>query len=196
ELEEGVLISGTVLDPSKEPRPGVLLALYSTKDGEFDSQCAKRRPLWVGITGDDGSYEFRLHPDRYWLVLNNQPSTGHLLDVSSSKLNSDLTIDDVCLLKFEVVSETDEPIPNCQVSFEAYETNKAPAKEEEEQIEEIALPVFTDNHGNCSFTLPQGVYSFDFHPPEHSSFSSRLIRQLSVGADMSRKVRLLAKESN
>ena len=194
EMEPGVLVSGTVQDPAKQPRAGVQLALYATINGEFDAQAAKRRPLWLGITGDDGGYEFRLQPNRYWLVLNNQPSTGHLIDVSGTKQTSNLTIADVCLLSFEVVSENDEPIPNCMVSFEAYDLRSHVAKTNDE-IEEIALPVFTANDGRCTMTLPQGVYSFDFHPPEHSSHSSRLIRQLSVGADMVRRVRLLARDA-
>ncbi len=196
EMEEGVLVSGTVLDPSKHARAGVQLSLYATNNGEFDAQSAKRRPLWVGITGDDGSYEFRLASDCYWLVLNNQASTGHLIDVSENKLRSDLTIDDVCLVNFEVVSENDEPIPNCQVSFEAYESAKTASHAAAGNMEEIALPNFTADDGRCTFTLPQGVYSFNFHPPEHSSYTSRLIRQLSVSADMTRRVRLLAKELN
>lgn len=195
EMEEGVLVAGTVLDPSKQARAGVQLSLYATHNGEFDAQASKRRPLWIGITGDDGSYEFRLLPDRYWLVLNNQATTGHLVNVTGSKQSSELTIDDVCLLCFEVVSENDEPIPNCQVSFEAYDLKVHPENRVDE-IEEIALPVFTADDGRCTLTLPQGVYSFDFHPPEHSSYSSRLIRQLSVGADMTRKVRLLAREES
>lgn len=194
EMEEGVLLTGTVNDTSKQARAGVQLSLYATNNGEFDAQAAKRRPLWVGITGDDGSYEFRVTNDCYWLVLNNQSTTGHLLDVSGNKQAQagDLTIEDVCLVNFEVVSESDEPIPNCQVSFEAYELVHQSA-DQVDSIEEIAMPVFTSDEGRCTLTLPQGVYSFDFHPPEDSSYSSRLIRQLSVGTDMTRRVRLLAK---
>jgi hypothetical protein len=196
EMEPGVLVTGIVQDPSREPRAGVQMALYATINGEFNALASRRRALWLGITGDDGSYEFRLHPDRYWLVLNNQPSTGHLIDVSKAEQINNLTINDVCLVSFEVLSENDEPIPNCQVSFEAYNlmNDESPRVEEIEEIEEIAMPVFTSNNGRCTMTLPQGVYSFDFHPPEHSSYCSRLIRQLSVGADMVRRVRLLARE--
>jgi hypothetical protein len=193
EMEQGALVAGIVQDPAKQPRGGVQLALYATNNGEFDAQYSRRRPLWLGITGDDGSYEFRLHPDRYWLVLNNQPSTGHLIDVSATRKASNLTISDVCLVCFEVISENDEPIPNCQVSFETYDLkHHTPRKSDE--IEEIAMPAFTANDGRCTMTLPQGVYSFDFHPPEHSSHCSRLIRQLSVSSDMVRRVRLVSKD--
>ena len=192
EMEPGVLVTGTVQDPDKKPRSGVQLALYATNNGEFDAAASKRRPLWLGIAGADGSYEFRLQPDQYWLVLNNQPSTGHIVDVSGNKQTSNFTINDVCLLSFEILSENDEPIPNCQVSFEPYELRQKPERKAQD-MEEIAMPVFTDNNGRCTMTLPQGVYSFDFHPPEHSSYISRLIRQLSVGTDMARRVRLLAR---
>ena len=192
EMEEGVQLTGIVQDPSKQPRGGVQLSLYATNNGEFDAQAAKRRPLWVGITGDDGSYEIRVMSERYWLMLNDQTTTGHLIDISENKLAGELTIEDVCLVNFEVVSESDEPIPNCQVSFEAYELVNQPAQDLG-KIEEIAMPVFTSDEGRCTLTLPQGVYSFDFHPPEASAYNSRLIRQLSVGTDMTRKVRLVSK---
>lgn len=192
-LEQGVLVSGKVLDPNKQARAGVQLSLYATHNGEFDSQAAKRRPLFVGITGDDGGYEFRLQPEKYWLVLNNQASTGHLVHVAEGPYTNDLTIEDVCMLNFEIVSENDEPIPNCQISYEAYSLKNKPILEPGE-IEEIAPPAFTGDDGRCVLTLPIGIYTIDLHPPEASKYASRLIRQLSVNADMVRKVRLSTKE--
>lgn len=193
ELEQGVLVSGKVLDPHKQARAGVQLSLYATHDGEFDQQAAKRRPLFVGITGDDGGYEFRLQPQKYWLVLNNQASTGHSIHVSEGPYKNDLTIEDVCMVKFEIVSDNDEPIPNCQISYEAYSLKNKPVLEPGE-IEEIAPPAFTGDDGRCVLTLPIGIYTFDLHPPEASKYASRLIRQLSVNADMVRRVRLSSKE--
>ncbi|MBX9570742.1 MAG: carboxypeptidase-like regulatory domain-containing protein [Candidatus Obscuribacterales bacterium] len=192
-LEQGVLVSGKVLDPNKQARAGVQLSLYATHDGEFDHQAAKRRPLFVGITGDDGGYEFRLQPEKYWLVLNNQASTGHLIHVSEGPYTNDLTIEDVCMLKFEIVSDNDEPIPNCQISYEAYSLKNKPVLDPGE-IEEIAPPAFTGDDGRCVLTLPIGIYTIDLHPPEASKYASRLIRQLSVNADIVRRVRLSTKE--
>lgn len=193
EMEQGVLVSGKVLDPNKQARGGVQLSLYATNDGEFDQQSAKRRPLFVGITGDDGGYEFRLQPAKYWLVLNNQASTGHLINVANAQPSGDLTIEDVCMVKFEIVSEDDEPIPNCMISYEAYSLKNKPLLEEGD-IEEIAPPSFTGDDGRCTLTLPIGIYSFDLHPPEASRFASRLVRQLSVSSDITRRIRLSEKE--
>ena len=193
EMESGVLVSGKVLDPNKQARGGVQLSLYATNDGLFDSKAAKRRALFVGITGDDGGYEFRLQPGSYWLVLNNQASTGHLIEVADVQHISELTIEDVCMVSFEIVSEEDEPIANCQITYEAYSLKNKPTAAAEE-IEEIAPPTFTGDDGRCVLTLPIGIYSFDLHPPEAGKFASRVIRQLSVSADMTRRVRLLAKD--
>lgn len=188
EMEEGVLITGTVQDASSQFCPGVQLSLYATIDGEFNAAAACRRPLWVGISGDDGTYEFRLVPGKYWLVLNNQSSTGHLVEVEGTKQKSNLTINDICIVNVEVLSENDEPIPNCQICAEPYGIIKS--TDNTRNFGEVMLPMFTDNTGKCTLALPQGIYSIYLHPPEHSSYADRHIRQLSINADMSRKIRL------
>lgn len=186
ELEEGVLVTGIVQDAKGKPCPGVQLSLFSTNNGGFDAK-ANKQPLWVGITGDDGSYEFRLMPERYWLVLNNQASTGHLVDVSGTEQNNDFKINDVCLVQIEVISDLDEAIANVQVSARPYEP--ALSAKMADAIES-SIPLFTNNNGQCVLALPSGIYSIYLQPPEHSSFKSRTLRQLSVGADMHKKVKL------
>jgi hypothetical protein len=189
ELEEGVLVTGVVQDAKGKPCPGVQLSLYTTNNGGFDAK-ANKQALWVGITGDDGSYEFRLMPDSYWLVLNNQASTGHLVDVTGSPDTEGVKISDVCMVQIEVVSDTDEAIANVQVSAQPYERS---ASDQATPSPVSTLPLFTNNKGQCTLALPAGIYSLNFYPPEHSSHKPRNLRQLSVGSDMHKKVKLESK---
>lgn len=188
ELDDGVLVSGRVLDPAKKIREGVTLAVYATRDGKFDGAGARQHPLAMGITGADGAYEFRLRPGKYWLVLNNQPSTGHFIEVTDGKNEGDLTVEDVCVLTFEVISEkTEKPIPNCLVSYDLYETG---SDGDQSAFADLIEPVMTGDDGRCTVTMPTGIYSFHFHPPADCGHSQRHVRQLSVISDMTRRIKL------
>lgn len=189
EMDEGILIAGRVLDPAREPRAGVLLSVYPDRSVTADSALPSRMPLAVGITGSDGAYEFRLRPDAYKLVLNNQPSTAHTINVGGAAKDKDLTVEDVCVVTFEVASEEDVPVPNCLLSYERYKAGEAP----EALSAELLEPARTADDGRCTITVPSGIYSVHFQPPLESEFEPRYIRQLSVIKDMTRKVRLARK---
>lgn len=191
EMDEGLLVAGRVLDPSREPRAGVLLSVYPAKGGTADSALPARMPLAVGITGSDGAYEFRLRPDSYKLVLNNQPSTAHVIHVGDSGKDKDLTVEDVCVVTFEIASEDEIPIPNCLISYERYRIGDSDASLSPELIE----PTTTGDDGKCTITVSGGIYSVHFQPPLESEFEARHLRQLSVIKDMTRRVRLSRKSS-
>jgi uncharacterized GH25 family protein len=184
-LVEGVSISGKVLDSSGKPRPGVQLTVYKDTGEAVDTTSGAQRPLMFGISGDDGSYEFRVCSDKYWLVINNQQSTAQLLEPGESNLQGDLTWHNGCVVDFDIVSDRDEPLSNCQVTCQLYgSAANAPAE---------PLIGVSDDHGVCHLSLPAGVYSFKFEPPAHGSFQPKNIRQLSVSADVRRKVKLSPK---
>jgi hypothetical protein len=189
ELDEGILVSGRVLDPVRQPREGVLLSVYPSRGATNDMALVNKLPLCVGITGNDGAYEFRLRPDTYRLVLNNQPSTAHTIVVGSGSRDKDLTVEDVCVVKFEVVSEEEVPIPNCLVSYEMYRAGD----ENDELVPELLEPSMTGEDGKIIVTVPSGIYSVHFQPPGESEFALRHIRQLSVIKDMTRRIRLSRK---
>lgn len=189
EMDEGILVAGRVLDPAREPRAGVLLSVYPAKTGTSDTTLPARMPLAVGITGSDGAYEFRLRPDSYKLVLNNQPSTAHVIHVGGAGKDRDLTVEDVCVVTFEVTSEEETPIPNCLISYERYRLGETDTA----LIPELIEPASTGDDGKCTITVPSGIYSVHFQPPIESEFESRHIRQLSVIKDMTRRVRLARK---
>lgn len=185
ELSEGVSISGEVVDESGKPRPGVHLALFPQTGETFDTKNGAARPLAFGITGDDGSYEFRVVPDSYWLVINNQQSTAQLIDAQESDVEAELVWKDGCVVDFEIVSELDEAVSGCQVICEAYKAAATPPAEPVQSA--------SDDAGVCRLSLPAGIYSFRFEPPASGSFQGKMIRQLSINSDLKRKVKLSVK---
>jgi len=182
QLEHGVSLSGKVVDKSGSARPSVQLALYADKGGDPDTTNDKERPLTFGITSDDGSFEFRVSPGKYWLIMNNQRSTAMLIEAAGEDLQSDLTWGTGCLVRFEVFSEADEPIANCKITGEPYGGTVAPDAE--------PMVTISADDGTCSLTIPTGIYSFRFEPPEHGSFQSRQIRQFSINSDVKRRIKL------
>lgn len=182
-LEKGVAISGKVTDQAGAPRPAVQLALYAnTKKAPPDTINGADRAISYGITGDDGSYEFRVKQGEYWLVMNNQISTAQLLTAQEDDIESDLTWQSGCLITFQVVSEVDEPVPHCRVFYELYNADNDSSHEPEH--------VSAGEDGVCQLIVSAGIYSFRFQPPEHGSFQAKSIRQLSVNSDTHRKVKL------
>jgi hypothetical protein len=113
-LHHGVGLSGKVVDKSGNGRPSVELALFPVaSDGSTIRDTD--RPVTFGITGDDGSFEFRVAPGKYWLIMNNQRSSAQLIEAVDVDLESDLMWGTGCIVRFEIMSEADEPIANCRV---------------------------------------------------------------------------------
>ena len=94
-------------------------------------------------------------------------------------------------IKFVLSGEDGQPVPRCRVSYAPY------GMDTESDNKESAYPhgfVVTQDDGSCNLTLPSGVYTFKFTPPQASSYAPRQIRQLSISADTTRKVSLDKKE--
>jgi hypothetical protein len=187
-LLQGVMISGRVVDKLDRPRPGAELALYQDKGAPINTTASTQRALAFGITGDDGSYEFRVLPGNYWLIVNNQQATAKQLEAGNEDLQHDLSWQTGCLVSFAVVSELDEPIPHCAVFYEQYGDNG--------QHPEEAPHVRAGDDGICNIVMEAGIYAFRFDPPEQGSFQGKQIRQLSINSDIRRKIRLGLKEVN
>jgi hypothetical protein len=185
QLQQGIAISGKVADDAGNPRPAVQLALYSDAGKHPDTIFGAERPLVFGITGDDGSYEFRVSPGDYCVVINNQQSTAHKLAAVESDVQNDLTWHAGCLVQFEMVSDFDEPVPNCRVICQPYHSSGDNA--------EGVVQTISDERGFCRVAVPAGIYSFRFEPPEHGSFQAKTIRQLSINCDVRRRVKLAPK---
>lgn len=189
ELHRGVGLSGKVVDKAGAGRPGVQLAVYPVKQ-EGATISDTDRPLTFGITGDDGSFEFRVAPGKYWLIMNNQRSTARLIEAFDEDLESDLTWGAGCIVRFEITSEADEPIGNCKVTCEVYGTTTSGGTALSDEL----VAATTGDDGVCKLVVPAGIYSFHIEPPEHGSYQAKHIRQLSINSDLKRKVKLALKE--
>lgn len=179
-LERGTAVAGRIVDGSGNVRPGLELAVYSETMEESD------RPITFGITGDDGSFEFRLTPGSYWVVLNNQRSTAQKLEVAADDLQQELIWGSGCIVRFEVMSEAEEPIAGCRIVGEPYGATLSPAEEEQ-------FTTVTADDGTCRLMIPSGIYTFKLEPPEAGSFQPKQIRQLSINGDLKRRVKLQLK---
>jgi dihydrofolate synthase/folylpolyglutamate synthase len=191
ELEEGIPLTGKVVDKSHQGRPGVHLAIYraNVDESKFTEGSTA---IAFALSGERGSYEFRVAPGKYWLVINGQMATARMFDVSDDNdAESNVLWDSSCLIHFQVVSEFDEPVPKCQISFERYGTRRNNGDSDLHD----KLVSMTDDDGICRLALEAGIYSFYFDPPEHGSYEPKQIRQLSLNSDVSRKVKLSLKTS-
>jgi hypothetical protein len=187
-LQHGVSLSGKVVDKTGQGRPGVQLALYLAKPDGVEMRDTDR-PITFGITGDDGSFEFRVSAGKYWLTMNNQRSEARLIEAFEEDVESDLTWGAGCIVRFEVASEADDPIGNCRVICETYGSAGAPESAED------GMWSVTGEDGTCMLVVPAGIYSFRIEPPEHGSYQPKQIRQLSVSNDTKRRVKLALKEA-
>jgi uncharacterized GH25 family protein len=188
QLNVGVPLTGRILDQKGQPRSAVEVALYKDKGAPLESNGTLNRPLAFGITGDDGAFEFRVDEGDYWLVSNQQLASAMKLTASAiqpvAQSQHDITWQSACQLTFEIVSEDDEPVPHCQVFYEQYGLNP---------VQEGRQCQVAGDDGVCHITLQSGVYSLNIQPPEHGSFQSKQIRQLSINSDMTRRVKLSLK---
>jgi hypothetical protein len=87
-------------------------------------------------------------------------------------------------------------VPRCQVFYHPY----GQEMDDKPPLASSAMPlpygyVMTTEEGICRLTLPAGVYTFKFVPPQAGSYGPKIIRQLSISADISRRVTLDAKQS-
>lgn len=191
QLETGVMISGRVTDKADRPRPGAQLALFEDKGSTIDTTNGAQRALAFGISGDDGSYEFRVAPGRYWIIVNNQQSTALSVEAADDDLLLDMVWQTGCLVSFQIVSDLDEPIPHCVVHCEAYAgSGNTSASAPMDELPQVTA----GDDGVCNLIVQAGIYSFRLEPPEQGSFQSRQIRQFSINCDVRRKVRLSLKQ--
>jgi uncharacterized GH25 family protein len=186
-LQQGVVLSGVVADKHGNPLPGVQLALYENKGDRIDTTAGVQQPLTFSITGDDGSYEFRVSEGKYWLIINNQQATAQAVTIMDRDVTENLVWQTGCLVNFKVVSEFDEPISHCIVYCEEYAASVGVEPQE-------LFHATTNDDGTCNIVVQSGIYSFRFAPPEQGSFEEKTLRQFSVSTDVQRKVKLAMKQ--
>ncbi len=196
-LAEGTALLGRICDDALQARPGVRVQVFE------DSSSAERQPpdadsavLATGITDGEGRYGLFLSPGDYWLVVHRDFESARFVHVENDPVNLDITWHGWSQLSFEVVGDSGQSVPRCQVFYHPYGQEMG----DKPPLASSAMPlpygyVMTTEEGICRLTLPAGVYTFKFVPPVAGSYGPKIIRQLSISCDMSRKVTLDAKQS-
>ena len=197
DLAAGLKVSGRVEDPSGRPRPGVRISAYPDKGGA-PSAPEMESPLATTVTSGDGGYLIGLSAGKYWIVLNDDASLSGRVELANEPVTVNFTWSSGCVVRFTVVNDRQEPIGRCKVLYEPYAqaSGAAKARQEKGSPGSITGFAFSGDDGTCEFTLPAGIYSFRFEPPAYATYQTKVIRQLSVGADLQRTVKLSAKEVN
>ncbi|MBS1990351.1 MAG: carboxypeptidase regulatory-like domain-containing protein [Cyanobacteria bacterium SZAS LIN-3] len=201
-LVEGTALIGRICDDALQARPGVRVQVFADHSTDSSAEGGKTPPdsasafLATGITDGEGRYGLFLSPGGYWLVIHRDFANAKYVLVENDPVTLDITWHGWSQLTFEVVGEGGQTVPRCQVFYHPYgqEMDERPAR----ASSAMPLPhgyVMTTEEGICRLTLPAGVYTFKFVPPEAGSFAPKVIRQLSISADISRRVTLDAKQS-
>lgn len=197
-LKTGTALRGRVLDDSGQARSGVKVSVFALEEEEkSDSQepAGERlnRALAHAVTDSDGRYSIFLSPGDYFLVVHKDFDHGVRIKMGQEPANVDINWHGWCQVRFELTGEDDARVPRCQVKYHPY------GQHDEEQEGDSHLPfgyVMTGDDGKCCLTLPAGVYSFLFSPPQAGSYDSKNIRQLSISKDLSKKVILPLKSGD
>jgi len=188
QLKKGVAVRGVVRDNQGESRPDVSVSFIT------DSGFSKGRVATT--TTSDGSYFLVVEPGKYIVCLNEERDKSESLIVPPQGLEQDFVCQGACVVRLKVVSEDEEPVSGCHVSWGPYVQYEGQlglfAVEESNLSQGVAI---TDEQGICQMTLAQGVYTFRFLPHEEGNCDERTIRQLSISGDMKRKVKLTFKSS-
>ncbi len=191
-LEPGSQLTGKVRDDKNQPRAGILLSIFmDTGDKPLISPVELDTAMSRTTTDSAGHYSILLSPGSYWVLVHKDFENLRRVTIDREPQELDITWQGWCQVHFEVTSESGEKIPRCQVKYKFYGDDNNDPREKQGKI---AGHVTTSEDGTCQITLPKGVYTFDFVPPLDGSYESRQIRQLSINADLTRKIWLSAKD--
>lgn len=196
-LRSGTALRGRVCDDSGQARAGMQISIFADTKEKLNAETADwNLALAHSVTDAEGRYSIFLSPGAYLLVVHKDFENATAIKVDSEPVNLDITWHGWCQIKFEIAGEDGAKVPRCQMEYHPYGE-----KADEDVLEEDLssnLPrgyVLTDEEGRCQVTIPQGVYTFRFNPPNSGSYEPKDIRQLSISADINRKVVLGLKKS-
>jgi len=182
-LQLGVAVRGRLLDAAGSPRTGVPVHVFADAPDEENVQLA----VTTGTTDGEGRFCFFLVPGQYWLVLHSDWANAQTFEVPTTT-TFDIKWQGWCQLRFEIIGDDGRKIPRCLVSYGQYGTD-----EFNEQADSDAVPsgsVFSGEDGTCKLTVPAGIYTLRFKPPQDGSYEPKAIRQLSISADLTKTIKL------
>lgn len=188
-LGEGTALKGRICDDAGQARPSLRVAVYPDTGHRPDADVL---PLINGITDGEGRFSFFLTPGKYQIVVHRDYSSAKSVIVDNEPVFQDIVWHGWSQVTFEVTGQDGQKVPRCQVLYQPY------GREVEDKEAPGAMPLphgylLTGDDGQCRLTLPAGIYTFRFEPPEAGSYVGRSIRQLSISSDIQRKVMLESK---
>ncbi len=195
ELGAAVPVVGHVRDGKGSPRGGITVLVCADR-GESPEAEDRQFPLSKYTTDDSGRFKLMLAAGKYWISIAGDPSTAQTVEVKDQPCNLEFIWQGRMLVRFEVTGDDGEPIARCKVGFCPYSKEQLehsldqhPGKHELK----LSGAIFTGDDGCCELTLPAGVYTFRFEPLLVGPHEEKEIRQLSIGADVTRKIKLAMK---
>jgi hypothetical protein len=193
DLRSGTALKGRVRDDSGQARAGMKISVFPDNKEKLNAETANwNLAIAHCVTDADGHYSIFLSPGSYLTVIHKDFANASKIEVGTEPVTLDITWHGWCQIKFEVVGDDGAKVPRCKMEYHPY------GEREDDLAESANLPrgyVLTDEDGRCQVTIPQGVYTFKFHPPASGSYEPKDIRQLSISADLSRKLVLNLKNS-
>lgn len=204
-IQNGTALHGRVSDEKGQARPGVRVSVYSDSEKQLDAD--RSRALASGITDGDGRYCIFLSPGSYWLVVHKDVVNARMVEIASEPVTVDITWHGWCQVRFEVQGEDGYAVPRCRVSYVPYGNDETELSDDDDDVHEYERQQFdqsgmprgyyvTPDDGICRLTLPSGVYIFRFAPPLDGSYEAKMIRQLSISADLTKKITLSLKSDS
>jgi hypothetical protein len=189
DLQEGTAFYGSVADDAGCPRPGVRLSVFTEDDLAMVGNNLTRA-LSNGITDGAGNYCFFLSSGTYWLVVHRDFVNAKKVEVGTEPLKLDIDWQGWCQLSLEVVGEDGAKIAHCRLRYRPYRVDHVPTAASQAVLNDRSSDYtwLTGDEGICRLTLPVGIYTFEFLPPKDSAYEGRVLRQLSVSTDLTKKV--------
>lgn len=192
-LSEGTALMGRISDDAGQARPGVKVSVFAEAPGKPVGSDSS--PLVSGTTDGEGRYCLFLSPGQYLLVVHNDFENARQVELADEPCELDIVWHGWSQVRFELFGADGRAIGRCRVVYQPYGHD---LDEEETQTNilrnsAVSYPhgyVMTQEDGGCRLTLPAGVYSFKFIPPQAGSYEPKTIRQLSISADIARRVTL------
>jgi protocatechuate 3,4-dioxygenase beta subunit len=218
-MEEGTALYGIVKDEQGQPRAGVSVSAFPEAPRKTKKSDHMSGALSSATTNGEGRYCIFLSSGVYWIAVHTDVASVRKVEIQSEPVQLNIDWHGWCQLRFEITGDDGHPIPRCRVGYgpfgaleesekfveevsigeEASEPQSNVVKFERSArvINESELPrgyLLTSDEGVCQITLPAGIYSLRFNPPQEGSYSDKSIRQLSVSGDTTKHIRLPLKK--
>ena len=214
-MQEGTPLFGSIRDEQGLPRAGVTVSAFPEAPRRALKPDQMSGALSTAITDGDGKYCMFLSPGSYWIAVHTDVASVRKIEIQAEPLQLDIDWHGWCQLRFEITGDDGHPIPRCRVGYgpfgalEEPETQIPPEvlstsgetavrlERSARVINESELPrgyLLTSDEGVCQITLPAGIYSLRFNPPQEGSYSDKSIRQLSVSGNVTKHIRLPLKK--